>query len=308
MSNLKLWDQSVDTSSTDEIDREMSQNPGSEFMKLEVGKNTVRFLPNLTGEGKKGEPPVKVVYEHFIDGIGAEGGTFRFVCPRKQLRGKGPQCPVCLAGDQLRASGNALDNKRAKKMTPSQRVYAAVINRKAPEIGPRILSFGKTIWEQLGEIKNDDEGGVWWNPGPDGFDVNIHRKGQGKQDTEYTVRIGKRGPLSDDDDLLESWAESKPNLGAQATIMDEDELMESLGPDFRGAIGAGKKRRQLRDATPDADDEKPAPRRTLGSGSNGSSNGHAGKIKRPKKSVQQSIDDDNVIDIEPEADEGDVPY
>ena len=287
MSNLKLF-ADVDETALDETNQEMNQNTGSEFMKLVVGKNTARFLPPLAS-AEKGTLPSKVIFEHFIDGIGTEGGTFRFVCPRSQTKGKGPRCPVCDEADRMRASGNVLDTKKAGKMYPSKRIYCNVINRKAPELGPRILSFGKSIWDQLEEIRKDKEdGGVWWNPGPKGFDVNIYRKGQGKNDTEYTCRIGKRGPLHEDEDQVAEWAERMLNLGGYAALMDPEELVESLGAEVRGA------RKRLRDTS---EDEAP---RKLSSG-----NGKSGKLKRPKHTAQETIDADYT---EADADGDDVPY
>jgi hypothetical protein len=293
MSITKLWAE-VNEAELEGADKEMTSSSGGEFMKLDVGKNIVRFLPPLAEGGDT--TPVKVIFEHFVDGVGSDGGTFRFVCPRKQMRGKGLKCPLCDHADRLRTSGNVLDNKKAKKMYSSQRMYTNVINRKAPELGPRILSFGKTIWEQLKEIRSDDEGGIWWNPGPKGFDINIHRTGKGKMDTEYTVRIGKRGSLSEDEDQIVEWAERMPNLGSFAQLMDPDELVAALGAEIR-ADSVSKRKKALRDNDDDDDDDDADRPKQIATG----------KIKKPKQTAQESIDEDE-DELSSVDDDDDVPY
>lgn len=279
-SSLQIWGD-VDQKALDQQNDDMHQNVGSEFFKFKPGRNVIRFMPPKAGSGDK--TPTRIIYEHFVDNIGSDG-TFRFACPRMTTKGKS-RCPLCDDADRLRATGNVLDEKRAKKLRPNKRVYANVIDRAQPELGPRVVAFGVTIMEKLKGIKEDPDYGPWWDPGPKGFDIVVHRSGEGKKDTEYEVKVAKRNsPLSDDLDQIKEWAGAMFDLGRYAQVLDEEELIDALGAEARAENG---KRRRLRDG----DDE--APRKRLSEG------------KRPKRTAQESIAE--VVDGEIVDDE-DVPY
>ena len=159
---------------------------GADFMKLVPGKNTVRFLPPAAGAGSLEAfiTPFIVVNEHFIEG--ADKRRIRFACPRLMEK---KSCPACAEFQRLQQTHNPIDREKSWNFKPSLRIYVNVIDRSQPDSGPRILAFGKTIWDGLKRIRTDqDEGGDFTDCSDEGFDIVIHREGTGKTDTKYTVR------------------------------------------------------------------------------------------------------------------------
>jgi hypothetical protein len=190
--------------------KEMSSG---EFLKLEAGKNVVRFLPPLPGR----EAYVKT-FQHFIRTPGSTAPVV-FNCPLKMAK---EPCPACAQSQKLMGGGKA-DRERAFELAPKLRVFASVIDRKNPDDGPRILAFGKMVFEGLGGILADGEDGMDFSePGPEGRDIIIEREGTGKTDTRYKVRLSvKESPLGD-----MSWIESQPDLTRYARVLSLDEIKE----------------------------------------------------------------------------------
>lgn len=181
----------VDLSAAREQANEVSQGDGGEFLKLAVGKNVVRFLPPVAPS----KTCFVIVHEHYIDVPGAKGPMVS-ACPR--MMAKQP-CVVCSRVAELNASGNPADRDAAYRMRAQKRIYSNVIDRRRPEMGPVILGYGKSIFDQLmGILEDPDAGGDFTNPTEAGCDVVIERVGQGKDDTKYTVRCSrKNSPLGD---------------------------------------------------------------------------------------------------------------
>ncbi len=154
---------SFDMEDADDIDNEMSKSFSAEWMKIKVGKNVVRFLPPPLGS-----KALRMVWEHQLN---LPNGDFRnFACSRLMAE---KACMICRKADQLKATGNPADFDRAKGLFPRKRIYANVIDRSEPEIGPKILAFGVKIWDQLKEIREDEDfGGDFTNP-ETGFDIVI---------------------------------------------------------------------------------------------------------------------------------------
>lgn len=196
----------------------------ADFLKLVVGRNTVRFLPPLTGPS-----PLVVTSQHFIE---RPAGKVVFVCPRVMA---GQPCPACQKAEQLKATGKPADREAAGALFARQRIFANVIDRAHPEKGPVVFGFGKTVFEQLISLRKDPDVGDFTRPGPDGFDIIIDRKGTTKNDTEYTVRpsvkncaLGDLGVIQMQHDLssysrVDSWddivarlkGEKRPQGGSQ---------------------------------------------------------------------------------------------
>ena len=191
--NLQVY-KSFDIAELDRQDAQVAATStvGADFMKLTPGKNVVRFLPLSAADTRKS--PFAVVNEHFFER--PDGTRVRFACPRLM---ESEPCPVCKEADRLRRTGNPIDREQAFELYPRLRVYANVIDRQQPESGPRILAFGKTIWEGLKKIRKDsDEGGDFTDPSEDGFDIIVRREGTGKMDTKYTVQ-----PARNDSELAD---------------------------------------------------------------------------------------------------------
>lgn len=188
---------------------------GQKFMKLEVGRNRVRFLPPPIGR----RSPFVTVFQHFMRDD-PNGKPFVFNCPRMMER---KPCPACARADMLRQRGGKADLAEADQLWANRRVFANVINRKHEEAGPLILGFGKMIHEALLALRtNEDVGGDYTHP-ISGFDVVIERKGVGKNDTRYLVTGARTStPLGN----LE-WLNTQPDLTSLAYVPSAQEILEA---------------------------------------------------------------------------------
>lgn len=159
----------------------------SSWMKLVKGNNVVRFLP-----GKGAEKPFLLIYQHAIPSGNA---TFYFPCPSKMGN---ISCPACTALDSIRSNGaNSIDSKVISILAPRKKIYSNVIDRAAPLSGPKILSFGKTIWVQLKSIREDEDTGGDFTDLKTGRDIVIQRLGTSYMTTSYVCRVAKQSAVSD---------------------------------------------------------------------------------------------------------------
>lgn len=199
---------SFDDSVFDQQAQQVDDLAGSDFMKLDVGDNVVRFLPPPVGMST----PFRVSSIHYIEPIpGLIDKKLVFACPRLELK---QSCIACAKSNELARSGNPLDREMAAKMSAKLAVYANVINRRSPEPVVRVLKFGKTIFEALKAIrKNPRLGGDFTDPSETGFDIVITRKGTGRNDTEYSV-MSDRGnsPIHHDPAFAQMLIDGQHNL------------------------------------------------------------------------------------------------
>lgn len=195
------------------LDAEMGKGGSADWMKIRVGKNVVRFLPAPVGR-----KPFVLVKEHQLN----INNTFiNFACPKQM--GKKP-CPVCKKIDQMKSTGNPADFERAKEWFPRKRIYSYCIDRNEPEVGPKLYAFGRKIWEQLKELREDEDfGGDFTHP-ESGFDVVVKRKGTTKNDTAYSCRATRQSALGND-----AWLPMVGDLTRFAKILSEEEILEKLG-------------------------------------------------------------------------------
>lgn len=195
----------------------------SEFVKIKVGRTVMRILPPRPGS----RSPFTKVYQHYLDVPGLQSSV-SFACPR--LNGNARPCMVCTKADQLRATGNPKDYAMAGDIRASKRVYANVILRAFEEAGPRIYAFGKGIHEDLMSFAHDPEYGDFSDPGPEGYDIVIDRKGTGKNDTKYKLKAARNcTPLSGDPQLMENWLTMMHDLSRFKALKSDEELEELLG-------------------------------------------------------------------------------
>lgn len=207
---------SYDVETAEEELEQSKRAGGTDFMKLKEGDNIVRFLPRLSGWRSN----FVVIYEHFLDLPG--GGRVRFACPRAMSKPSKP-CPICVKADKLKATGNQADFNKAKELFASRRIYANVIDRSDPEAGPKVLTFGKGIHEDLAALrKNPDWGGDFTHP-ETGFDIRINRVGSKKHDTEYTVTPRKPSPLGNME-----WIGQQRNLEQYALVLTPEEMRAKI--------------------------------------------------------------------------------
>ena len=211
------------------LEERKSMTTKDDFMKLEVGRNVVRFLPTASPEVNGGSP-FFMVYQHFINVPGQDTPAI-FPCPwRMEKR----SCPACNYANMLQRSGNPADARRARDFFPSQRIFANVIDRSNPEAGPRILGFGKTIYEELVNLRVDEDAGGDFTDPDTGFDIIITREGTGRMDTRYTVNASRsQGPIED-----ESWIYDQQDLERFTKVPSDDEIQAKLEGAFAGlAVG-----------------------------------------------------------------------
>jgi hypothetical protein len=217
-------------------EEELAKSGGTDFLKLVVGANVVRFLPPPIGRNS----PFVMVHQHFVQLPGMSNPA-SFACPR--LMASRP-CPVCQKIDQLRGTGNPADYDLAGEFLARLRVFANVIDRRNEEMGPRVLAFGKTIHQQLVKLRKDeDAGGDYTNPDT-GFDINIERAGTGKNDTEYFVRPSRKtSKLASDPAVAGEWIEMQADLQKYAFVPSWDDIVKKIGGG-RGATAGASARGQ----------------------------------------------------------------
>lgn len=189
---------------------------GGNYMRLEVGRNVVRFLPPPMGRNS----PFVTTFQHFISLPGVPEPII-FNCPRLMSR---QPCPACAKGDKLKATGNPVDADAARDFWASRRVFANVVDRNDEDAGPKILGFGKMIHEALVTLRRDeDTGGDFTHP-VDGFDIIIERSGSGKRDTRYAVRPARKTTELENYE----WITTQPDLKHLAKVPTTDELRNML--------------------------------------------------------------------------------
>jgi hypothetical protein len=207
----------------------------SDFMKLVEGRNVIRILPPKAGENS----PFKIVRQHFIKMPGGANPVV-FVCPRHH---GGERCPACEESARYRATGLKVDRDKAWELSPKLRVFANVIDRKDEAAGPKLLGFGKTIFDELTALRSDEDAGGDYTNATEGFDVIIERTGTGKNDTEYATRLARNStPITKDAKLMDAWYEAMNDLKQQVVVRSYAELKEELGLDGGRSSSAGRAR------------------------------------------------------------------
>ncbi len=211
-----------------------------DFIKLKQGKNVLRILPPVPGATS----PFVIAQRHFLKLPGQESAK-NFACPRHHARRR---CPACAQADTLKATGNSADFQLAKDLQARLNVFAVAIDRAHPELGPKIWQFGKTIYERLVEIRQDPAWGDFTDPGPDGFDIEVFRKGE-KLNTEYSVQGARDySALSSDAAEVETWLSDRPNIAGMDKPPSDQDLLTMLGG--AGMVAATVDSRGPRRTTP----------------------------------------------------------
>lgn len=282
----------------DDLEKEVASATSSEFAKLTAGKNLVRFLPPK----KKGANPFKIIHIHYIRlKRGGEEKTVSFVCPRLMTKGK-ERCPACEMQDKLK-KGNSVDKEKSDGFKPTMRVHANVIMRAVEEEGPKILAFGKKIFDALKSIRRDkDDGGDFTDPSDEGFDIIINKEGE-MRETRYEIRARQRfSALAKDEDQAIEWVDNQWPLVEYAVLNEFTHNFALMtGKDPREMSRADRK--ALRSGADDDDED------------NGERRSKKKNKKRASRSAQDEIDEDDdggkVIDVEAiehDDDDDDIQY
>jgi len=226
---------------------------GGDFVKLKVGRNTFRIVPKQKGQ----EDLFFKVYVHYIRLPGKEEPVV-INCAKMMTGGK-RQCDVCTKANKLKASSNPLDQNIAKDWYPKARTFCNVIDRKDPEGGIKKWGFGKQIFDQINDLRNDPEDPVDFSHPINGYDLHITRKGTGKNDTEYRVKLaGKPSKLCEDMEDMKDYILNQPDLSVHQQLPSSEDikkLMRGEAPNSRRQLSSGDEgRTPSRTAADDIDD------------------------------------------------------
>jgi len=223
MSNIVKYG-SFSVTALDEEDKKAEAIAGSVFVNLTPGEHVLRFLPPPLGK----ESPFRITAIHYIDAVPGLDKMVVFACPRVELK---EPCPACAEVARLNSTKNPLDKERANRISASLKVYANVIERSNEDAGPRVIGFGKMIWDQLKAIrKNVRLGGDFTDPTDNGFDIVITREGTGPRDTRYTVNADRNNsPLHTDAAVAQMWIDSQHNLEEFVDCNVPEELLLAWG-------------------------------------------------------------------------------
>lgn len=223
--NIQQWG-TFDIEAVDE-GLDLASKGTSAMLKLKAGRNVLRFLPPPLGK----RTIFAVVHQHFFE-LPGMAKKVSFNCPH--LHGVG-MCPVCRLVDKLRSTNSQADYELAGEMRAKLRVFANVIHRDQPDVGPQVFAFGKKVHDQLASLRKDATAGGDFTHPMNGFDIIIERKGTTKNDTEYTVKTARTSsPLGD----LE-WIAQQIDLTKYGRIPNADELRKILGDSGISSIAVG---------------------------------------------------------------------
>lgn len=226
MSNIQKWS-GFSLEDAREEEKALAEMNKGKFHKLKDGKNRLRFLPAKVG----GRTFLKV-HQHFVK-VGDMEGTAMFNCPRRMAS---QPCIVCSDAEYLGGTGSTADYDVAGKMFAQFKVFANVIDRDNPDVGPVTLAMGKTIYEAIVKIRSDENDGGDFTDPEEGFDIIVTKSGTGLN-TKYEVRPSMKGntPLGD-----LTWIDIQPDLTRLARVPNARELEEILArAKYRSATGGG---------------------------------------------------------------------
>jgi len=123
----------------------------------------VRFLPNLTKEGKVGQSAIEKI-SHYVNIKNQKELSGYFDSPKNF----GEKCALSDVYYQLTNSKNAILQERAKMLNYSKKYYSYVLvleDEQQPELVGKIMIFqyGKTIKDKISAEKNGEISGVGCN-------------------------------------------------------------------------------------------------------------------------------------------------
>jgi hypothetical protein len=126
-------------------------------------RSVVRFLPNLTKDGKVGQSAIEKI-SHYVNIKNQKELSGYFDSPKNF----GDKCALSDVYYQLTNSKNAIFQERAKMLNYSKKYYSYVLvleDEQQPELVGKILIFqyGKTIKDKISAEKNGEISGVSCN-------------------------------------------------------------------------------------------------------------------------------------------------
>jgi hypothetical protein len=126
-------------------------------------RSVVRFLPNLTKEGKVGESAIEKI-THYVDIKNPKELSGWFDSPKNF----GDKCPLTDLYYTMQNSKNAILIEKSKQLKYSKKYYSYVLvveDEQQPELVGKILimQYGKTIKDKISAERNGEISGVGCN-------------------------------------------------------------------------------------------------------------------------------------------------
>ena len=124
-------------------------------------RSVVRFLPNLTKEGKVGQSAIEKI-THYVDIKNAKELSGWFDSPKNFNE----KCPLTDLYYTMQNSKNAILQERSKALKYSKKYYSYVLvieDEQQPETVGKIMIFqyGKTIKDKIQAERNGEITGIW---------------------------------------------------------------------------------------------------------------------------------------------------
>ena len=183
------------------------------FWTPELGKQTIRIVPSAFNPSF---PFTELKFHYNI-------GKF----PMIALSNFGKQDPIEEFVKELKKTSDKDNWSLAGKLSPKTRIFAPVIVRGEEEKGVRLWGFGVTIYKALLALAEDEDIGDFTDV-INGWDMVVE-KVQGNPYPETSVRIKpKQTPLSDNNDLVDSWIKEQPNAVESFTEYDYNFIKKQL--------------------------------------------------------------------------------
>lgn len=203
----KLAELSSDNTEREKVDYEKV------FWRPTTGKHQIRIVPSIY------DPTFPFTELKFHYGIGQY--------PMIALSNFGKQDPVEEFVKELKKTSDRDNWSLAGKLTPKSRFFAPVVVRGEEDKGVRLWGFGKTIFKALLSLAEDEDIGDYTDV-VNGFDMIVEQV-QGNPYPETTVRIKpKMTPLSDNNNLVDSWLKTQPNPLEVYTEYDYEFIKKQL--------------------------------------------------------------------------------
>lgn len=220
-----------------------------DYMKLKVGKNNIRLMPEWTNEGPNANQFYRELFTHWnVGGDGSDGSPgITFLCPRLTLGAVSKECPVCEEMFRLYKTKDPLDAEKAKALKARKGYLSNVVDlddasftledfKKFKEGNPdkdphfavgdtkvKVLNYGVTLFSEIFDYFVDGE--IDLTDLDTGRNIVIKRVGTGRQDTEYTLRVDMaESPFKFKGDLKKSLY----NLDTIKPFLDFDKMKEAL--------------------------------------------------------------------------------
>lgn len=242
--NLQKWTEYTAEQARKEKEDCARQAGTSDYFTPADGRNIMRFLPGVHGNG-----PFRITHQHFFRLPNTDKPVV-FTCPRLEAK---RFCPACKIVDALKRTGNRADRDKAYEMRASRKVYANIIDRKNPEMGVQAYSFGAMVHDQLIAIRdNDDMGGADFTNPDNGFDICV-TKTKEKNGIKYKVLASRNNSPLGSKEQVDAYLEQAFDVNQFVEVQAPDEIEARMrGDDMKEFY------KQRREAQSAAGDNAPA--------------------------------------------------